>query len=164
MLNTIKEHPILTIVILLSLLLIAIFPLLIFLVLLYIGIVHWLSQHNSSKFTPLSNPQVNPQASTDPRPSNYGYIGLFMSHEQKLEYMNSQKWWKIKQQMLSKYSACQHCNATDPLVIHHITYERLGNETLSDLAVLCRPCHETLHQKAGYSKFDTFPISILEQS
>ena len=30
--------------------------------------------------------------------------------------------------------------------IHHISYERIGNERFGDLMVLCRDCHQTLHE------------------
>lgn len=29
--------------------------------------------------------------------------------------------------------------------VHHLTYERLGKETFSDLVVICDECHERLH-------------------
>lgn len=30
--------------------------------------------------------------------------------------------------------------------VHHITYERRGNELFGDLIVICRGCHELLHK------------------
>jgi 5-methylcytosine-specific restriction endonuclease McrA len=29
--------------------------------------------------------------------------------------------------------------------VHHLTYERLGEERLTDLVALCRSCHEREH-------------------
>ena len=29
---------------------------------------------------------------------------------------------------------------------HHMDYSRIGNEKLTDLIVICRPCHETIHK------------------
>jgi len=38
---------------------------------------------------------------------------------------------------------CERCGrATKPLFLHHKAYERLGNEGLDDLELLCRPCHD----------------------
>lgn len=41
---------------------------------------------------------------------------------------------------------CLCCGTSRNVDLHHISYERLGNEALSDLAWLCRRCHEQTHQ------------------
>jgi 5-methylcytosine-specific restriction endonuclease McrA len=33
-----------------------------------------------------------------------------------------------------------------PLHVHHITYDRLGNEAMADLRGLCAKCHKEVHQ------------------
>ena len=40
---------------------------------------------------------------------------------------------------------CQVCHAEARLDVHHNTYERLGHERDADLVVLCRGCHDLLH-------------------
>lgn len=40
---------------------------------------------------------------------------------------------------------CQKCREPRRLNVHHLTYERLGQERPEDLQVLCRGCHETTH-------------------
>ena len=47
---------------------------------------------------------------------------------------------------------CQMCSATVDLSTshcHHITYIRLGKESLSDVSTLCKECHEKLHDFHG---------------
>ena len=37
------------------------------------------------------------------------------------------------------------CGATEGLVLHHLTYERIGEERLDDLTPLCPECHSLIH-------------------
>lgn len=85
------------------------------------------------------------------------------TNEQKQEYLSSPKWAILRAQTVVRdgYS-CQCCGATHSLEVHHITYERLGNETPSDLVILCRSCHQLVHNKLGYSRFTLYPISSIK--
>jgi hypothetical protein len=42
---------------------------------------------------------------------------------------------------------CQGCGkqGDNSLDVHHLTYERMGDELDEDLAVMCRTCHEAEH-------------------
>jgi 5-methylcytosine-specific restriction endonuclease McrA len=64
------------------------------------------------------------------------------------EYMKSPAWDKKRRARLKKDNyTCQDCDAKDkPLDVHHITYERLGRERMSDLISVCRNCHEERHR------------------
>lgn len=64
------------------------------------------------------------------------------------EYMNSPE-WKAKREERLKHDKfqCQMCHTAKNLVVHHITYDRLGHEDLSDLITLCKKCHESVHEK-----------------
>jgi 5-methylcytosine-specific restriction endonuclease McrA len=57
--------------------------------------------------------------------------------------------WRAKREEMKRRSkrgySCAPCGATDRLDLHHRTYKRLGNERLSDLMWLCRPCHDAVH-------------------
>jgi len=58
--------------------------------------------------------------------------------------------WKARARQIRKRDgyACQDCGATDkPLDVHHLTYERLGNELDEDLITLCRECHDARHNE-----------------
>lgn len=65
------------------------------------------------------------------------------------QYINTQHWRNIKKAY--KYSheyKCQHCGDTSPgLHLHHLTYERIGNERMSDLMYLCELCHAVVHAR-----------------
>lgn len=64
------------------------------------------------------------------------------------EYMNSPEWKAKREERLKhdKYQ-CQLCHTAKNLVVHHVSYERLGHEDLSDLITLCRDCHKSVHEK-----------------
>lgn len=64
------------------------------------------------------------------------------------EYIQSAEWRAVRDQMLSTYGAsCEFCGADlEALHVHHLTYERLGCEQPTDLAVLCWSCHEDAHE------------------
>jgi hypothetical protein len=36
--------------------------------------------------------------------------------------------------------------------LHHVTYQRLGAERLSDLVMVCRLCHESIHEAYKFIK------------
>lgn len=63
------------------------------------------------------------------------------------DYLQSDSWkWK-RQMILDQFRTCQICNSAVNLEVHHRTYERLGNEQLEDLTLLCSKCHELFHSK-----------------
>lgn len=60
-------------------------------------------------------------------------------------YLKSKAWQNIRNIMIAKYKLCQVCGGTDVLQCHHLTYERLGRERLSDLKLLCKECHKEVN-------------------
>lgn len=61
------------------------------------------------------------------------------------EYIKSPLWQAFRKKALAHYGAiCNRCNnhGTD---VDHLTYERWGEELISDVQVLCRCCHEAKH-------------------
>lgn len=62
------------------------------------------------------------------------------------EYLKTPEWQKRRKAKLKEAKhRCQLCNDGGTLNVHHRTYENRGNEPLSDLIVLCEPCHERFH-------------------
>lgn len=53
------------------------------------------------------------------------------------------KWWKKLWFRITHHGAlyCEKCLRPNRLVIHHVTYKRLGRERMSDLQVVCFFCH-----------------------
>jgi 5-methylcytosine-specific restriction endonuclease McrA len=70
-------------------------------------------------------------------------------------YLNSVHWKDKKSKFYSSgrfFGACAVCVSTKDLEVHHRTYERVGNEPVSDLVCLCRKCHEKFHSKKKTTK------------
>ena len=62
-------------------------------------------------------------------------------------YYDSDEWENTRTRMLKRDDAeCQSCGETAECV-HHITYERLGEENDLDLISLCDKCHEEVHRR-----------------
>lgn len=59
------------------------------------------------------------------------------------EYYNSAEWAKKRSERLKIDDyRCQRCGFTRALEVHHLNYERLGNEDVArDLITLCKKCH-----------------------
>lgn len=79
---------------------------------------------------------------------------LHSEHKEKyLAYLKSPE-WKNKRQLLfaERGKRCELCRGTVMIQVHHLTYERLFDEDLKDLQVLCMPCHQLQHQHDGRLK------------
>jgi hypothetical protein len=66
------------------------------------------------------------------------------------DYLRSDRWRTIRR--LKREQAgekCELCNSEDRLEVHHRTYDRRGEERLSDLTVLCHSCHERFSKSDG---------------
>lgn len=72
-------------------------------------------------------------------------------------YLASDEWRQVKVQWmksrLCKGKLCHAagCGQTVNLQMHHRTYKRLGNESMSDLVLVCGSCHLKIHdlEKTG---------------
>ena len=42
---------------------------------------------------------------------------------------------------------CQGCLSAKAEVVHHLTYDHVGDELLYELVALCRACHDRAHNK-----------------
>lgn len=86
-----------------------------------------------------------------------------MSPSYKRRYLQSTSWSVLRNYRLDKDNhKCAHCDSTQQLNVHHITYNNLGNEDPDkDLITLCQQCHNKLHNIAGYDRKGHYPVSIL---
>lgn len=59
-------------------------------------------------------------------------------------YIKSDKWKKKREQVFRFYGKrCYACRKPERILhVHHLTYDRLGNENVRDLIPLCVPCHK----------------------
>jgi len=62
--------------------------------------------------------------------------GMWYDH-----YLRSEQWQQKRQAILERDGHCVKCFRERSLVVHHLTYKRVGNELLEDLITLCRQCH-----------------------
>ena len=64
------------------------------------------------------------------------------------QYLRSDQWKQMRTKVRRRSRGwCERCKVGRRADIHHLTYERLGHEELTDLIAVCRPCHEWLHGK-----------------
>lgn len=62
------------------------------------------------------------------------------------EYLKTDHWKELRAVKLHEANdQCETCKSKSRLQVHHLTYERVGNELLTDLKVLCESCHEKVH-------------------
>jgi hypothetical protein len=85
---------------------------------------------------------------------NYGkpVYKNYMTRYEKRKYMSSKEWKNLRKIIKIRDKKCVSCGTLKNLEVHHLTYERLGDEKLSDLVVLCRECHQRQHDHYGYSR------------
>ena len=88
---------------------------------------------------------------------------MFINAEEKLAYMQTKQWIELKEHRLriAQYK-CECCGSTYKLHLHHVTYERLTQEHIEDVAVLCNICHNRLHSILGYDRTTIYPISTIK--
>jgi hypothetical protein len=71
---------------------------------------------------------------------------LFLCRMPYGEYLQTEHWKEMRKRALAAAEyRCQVCNIGDGLTVHHRTYERRGEELLSDLITLCKSCHSIFH-------------------
>lgn len=58
-------------------------------------------------------------------------------------YLLSPQWQRRRRTVIARAAgACERCAGAGPLQVHHLTYDRMFHERLTDLVVLCEGCHE----------------------
>lgn len=62
------------------------------------------------------------------------------------EYLQSSQWQETRDKLFeAKGKQCNRCKSLQNIQVHHKTYDRLGQEKLNDLEVLCSACHQKEH-------------------
>lgn len=69
-------------------------------------------------------------------------------------YLRTAHWERMRAIVIRAYGArcrwCQNQYGDDaPIHIHHLTYEHLGYEDITDLIPLCANCHARWHREEG---------------
>lgn len=61
-------------------------------------------------------------------------------------HLRSEKWRDICRRVAERDKGlCQGCRQRSGVHVHHLTYDRMGDEMLFDLVLVCRECHEKIH-------------------
>jgi 5-methylcytosine-specific restriction endonuclease McrA len=69
---------------------------------------------------------------------------VLLDHYDK--YMQTWQWRVMRRKAMKRAKGkCQFCAERKPKVVHHLTYERLFFERLTDLLALCFTCHALMH-------------------
>ena len=63
------------------------------------------------------------------------------------DFLKTPYWKSVSSYMKGKFKKCCQCGSTKNLNVHHKNYNNLGkeHETLEDLILVCKPCHEKIH-------------------
>lgn len=66
------------------------------------------------------------------------------------EYLKSETWKAKREKVLRRDNyICQGCLETKATCVHHLTYERVGEELMLDLVSLCEQCHDSIHGRGN---------------
>jgi len=61
-------------------------------------------------------------------------------------YIRSRAWQVVRRAIILRCKGiCERCKRWPVANVHHLTYERLGCELMSDLLGVCSLCHRELH-------------------
>ncbi len=88
---------------------------------------------------------------------------MYISAEAKAKYLKSKRWKALKLFKLKiAQNKCECCGSTTELHLHHIDYERLTEELIEDVVIVCSICHQKIHDKLGYDRVTKYPISAIK--
>ena len=76
-------------------------------------------------------------------------------------YLASREWSLLRERVRERSgNTCEHCFGAPQQAVHHLTYERIGQENLADLLAVCHPCHEFLSGKSDENPLlDSYVVS-----
>jgi hypothetical protein len=73
------------------------------------------------------------------------------------KYRASKEWQaKRKEKLKEANYQCEKCGTAKNLNVHHLNYAHLGFEDLDELVVLCKKCHEQIHENDNIKSEKTF--------
>ena len=62
------------------------------------------------------------------------------------QYRKSRKWLDKRTKVMERAgNLCEGCRERPAQIVHHLTYEHIGDELLFELVALCRDCHARCH-------------------
>jgi len=102
---------------------------------------------NDREFEDMYNPQMGVVFKTE---DNGGGFNITRCPAFKLDYakyIKSEEWKEKREErlFLDGYK-CRFCGSAINIVVHHVTYDNVPNEDMTDLVSLCKTCHNKLHE------------------
>lgn len=74
------------------------------------------------------------------------------------DYLQSPQWRALRRKVLARDKGrCQGCLEADATQVHHLTYDRVGNEMLFDLVAMCKNCHHFVTTHSRDRRDEYFP-------
>ena len=74
-----------------------------------------------------------------------------MTRNEYQAYLRSDEWKRLRTRVRRRARGrCERCHVNQRTDVHHLTYERVGREELSDLIGVCGDCHNALHGRSQY--------------
>lgn len=74
-------------------------------------------------------------------------------------YLASREWGEMRESVRRRSGdRCEHCCHAPQQAVHHLTYERVGNEHLGDLLAVCEPCHDFLSGRSKTNPLDAYYV------
>lgn len=83
------------------------------------------------------------------------------------EYIQSEKWRLRRLEVLEnpywgRPHQCLVCHNISGLAVHHLNYDRLGDENDQDLCILCSECHHKVHFFEGRKSNKNVDIKVFQ--
>ena len=88
-----------------------------------------------------------------------------MHNEKYTEYLKSEDWDNIRKKVIHRAKGkCEGCADSGIMLdVHHLTYDRVGMELMTDLVALCAICHNTIHGKTEKSEWNKYIIGAITE-
>lgn len=68
-------------------------------------------------------------------------------------YLQSEQWLHKRELVLNRARGrCEGCGERRATQVHHLTYQRAGDEMLFDLAAICDHCHDRIHRDKDHHR------------
>lgn len=76
-------------------------------------------------------------------------------------YLASREWSALRNQVHARSGGiCERCHHNPGDAVHHLNYERIYRELLTDLVHICDPCHEFEHAKRKRDPILDVPVKL----
>lgn len=80
----------------------------------------------------------------------------YLAHLPYQAYLLTNHWGRFRRRAIAHYGGrCERCSAERRLEVHHLRYPTLGTETMDDVRVLCRRCHDARHGQRRPRYYDS---------